>query len=124
SSGVPWRLNSPVMPHMLVRLFRGATPAEHAHARDAAPHRLLPAIAALSQIARPREPAVAAAYPAVFRDVELGAELGLEVPEPHEVEGLAARGHRPRHDRPRKQLGGPVPAVRGAMGPGPQQQLP
>src|SRR2546422_6043181 len=125
STGVPWRLRRPVMPHMLVCcLDRRPAPPEHEDARDAPAHRLLPAVAALCEIAHPGEPPVAAAYPAVLRDVELGPELGLEVPEPHEVEGLATRGHRARHDGPGEELGGPEPPVRRPVGPRPQQQLP
>src|SRR2546425_9700743 len=125
STGDPWRLRRPAMPHMLVRrLVRGPAPPEHPHACDAPAHRLLPAVAALSEIARAGEPAVAAAYPAVFRDVELGPELGLELPEPHEVQGVATHGHRFGHDRPGEELRGPEPAVRRAVGPRPQQQLP
>src|SRR6266446_6153279 len=53
-------------------LVGGRAPAKHPDAGDAPAHGLLPAIAALGEVARPGEPAVTAAYPAVFRDVELG----------------------------------------------------
>src|SRR3954451_15870382 len=72
----------------------------------------------------PAKPTVATPNPTGRTGVQLGAELGLEVAQSHEVEGGAACAKRLLNDGPGHELGGPMPAGLGTMCPGPEEKLP